>query len=32
MTIPEVVPTSPLPGVPDSRPVLVLKLAHEGLF
>ena len=30
ITIPEVVPTSPLPGVPVRAPVEVSKLAHTG--
>jgi hypothetical protein len=32
MTMPEVVPTCELAGVPLKRPVVLLKLAHEGLF
>ena len=32
MTMPEVVPASAAAGVPDSRPVDVLKLAHDGRF
>jgi hypothetical protein len=28
----EYVPTSLAPGVPDNRPVLVLNVAHAGLF
>jgi hypothetical protein len=32
ITIPDVVPTSPAPGVPLSCPLLVLKLAQEGLL
>ena len=30
MTMPDVVPTLPLAGVPESRPVEVLKVAHAG--
>lgn len=32
MTMPEVVPTCELLGVPLKRPVVLLKLAHVGLF
>src|SRR5690242_423276 len=32
MTMPLVVPTSPIAGVPVSAPVLVLNDAHAGLF
>ena len=32
ITIPDVVPTSPAPGVPLSCPVEMLKLAHEGML
>ncbi len=32
ITMFEYVPTLPAEGVPESCPVLVLKLAHEGLF
>ncbi len=30
ITMFEYVPTAPVPGVPDSRPVLVLNVAHVG--
>ena len=32
MTMPEVVPTCEVLGVPLKRPVVLLKLAHVGLF
>ena len=32
MTMPDVVPTCELAGVPLKRPVVLLKLAHDGLF
>jgi len=32
MTMPVVVPTSPAPGVPASKPVAVLNVAHAGRF
>ena len=32
ITIPECVPISPLSGVPESCPVAVSKVAHDGVF